>query len=113
MQLPPSFCDVRDVAVAHVRALEIGPASGQRKRFLIAGGAFTWKEAVEYIRTAKPELASRLPSTEDATPAPGKLSTFDTKFAAEMLDMTEYIDWQRCVADTLDGLLAAEKSWLV
>ncbi|KAF8920169.1 hypothetical protein CPB85DRAFT_1372919 [Mucidula mucida] len=61
-QLPPFYVDVRDVAVAHVRALSVPP--GEYKRYLISAGHFTFKEAVDYIADAHPELRSRLPSLE-------------------------------------------------
>ena len=38
--------DVRDVALAHVRALEVPEAGGQR--FITAGGAYCWQDVREY-----------------------------------------------------------------
>ncbi|KAJ7662975.1 hypothetical protein B0H17DRAFT_952862, partial [Mycena rosella] len=47
-QLAPFYCDVHDVARVHVRSLSVGK-SDEQKRFLISGGTFTWKAAVEYL----------------------------------------------------------------
>lgn len=116
-QLPPQrsplFCDVRDVARAHVSALKLPgkPASGNIKRYLLCGGVFTWKEAAEHLAKTFPELGPRLPSTEKAVPLPGKVSTIDTGPAAEDLGMVEYIRWEKSIEDTIKSLLEVEKSW--
>ncbi|KAJ7472642.1 NAD-P-binding protein [Mycena latifolia] len=111
-QLAPFYCDVRDVARAHVRSLTAGRSkSGEKKRFLICGGAFTLKAAVEYLAAARPELAARLPSTEAATPLPGPLSTADVSPAKDVLGMDEYIPCEKSVSDAIDCFLVAEKEW--
>lgn len=38
----PLFVSVKDVALAHVKALEVDEAKGHR--FLLCGGAFTWEQ---------------------------------------------------------------------
>lgn len=38
---------MRDVALAHVRALEVPEAGGQR--FITAGGAYTWQDVSKYL----------------------------------------------------------------
>ncbi|KAF2011640.1 NAD(P)-binding protein [Aaosphaeria arxii CBS 175.79] len=49
----PAFVDVRDVAAAHVAALdETKVASGRSERFLVCGGNFTW-DAVRNIYNGK------------------------------------------------------------
>ncbi|KAK7436861.1 hypothetical protein VKT23_018883 [Stygiomarasmius scandens] len=57
--------DVKDAAKAHLRALDVPPVykdqKRKNKRFIICGSMFTWKEAVEIIKKARPDLASRLP----------------------------------------------------
>ncbi|KAJ7679295.1 hypothetical protein DFH06DRAFT_1033040 [Mycena polygramma] len=112
-QLAPFFCDVRDVARAHVRSLAAPRAStdGVRKRFLICGGTFTWKEAVEYLALARPELKGRLPSVENAPPLPGSPSTTDVFPAKNILGLDNYISWKKTVEDTLDWVLVTEKEW--
>jgi len=112
-QLPPLFCDVRDVARAHVAALKLArkPASGNIKRYLICGGAFTWKAAVEHLAKAFPDLKPRLASTEKDMPLPGKLSTIDARPAAEDLGIVEYIHWEKTLEDTIKSLLEVEKNW--
>lgn len=40
----PLFVAVEDVALAHVRALEVPADKVAGKRFLLCGGGFTWEE---------------------------------------------------------------------
>ena len=56
------WTDVRDLALAHVRAAERPEAAG--KRFFITAGYFSNKEIANIIRDSFPDLASKLP-TED------------------------------------------------
>ncbi|KAL8792832.1 MAG: hypothetical protein Q9195_004561 [Heterodermia aff. obscurata] len=56
------WTDVRDLALAHVRAAERPEAAG--KRFFITAGHFSNKEIAKIIRDSFPDLASKLP-TED------------------------------------------------
>lgn len=54
-----SFVDVRDVAAAHVAAMESPAAAGER---FIASADFLWfKEAADIIRTAFPALDKKIP----------------------------------------------------
>ncbi|KAJ6459475.1 NAD-P-binding protein [Mycena vitilis] len=112
-QLAPFYCDVRDVARAHVRSLAAprGSTDGIQKRFLICGGTFTWKEAVEYLALARPGLKGRLPNVENAPPLPGPPSTTDVSPARKILGLEDYIPWKKTVEDTLDWILVAEKKW--
>ncbi|KAG6829953.1 hypothetical protein H0H92_002857 [Tricholoma furcatifolium] len=111
VQVAPLFCDVRDVARAHVSALEwTGKAASGRKRYLVCGASFTWTEAVEHIQKVFPELKSRLPSPETAKPLPGKASTIDARSAAEDLGMVEYIGWHKTLEDAVKSLLEWEKA---
>ncbi|KAF5374478.1 hypothetical protein D9615_009061 [Tricholomella constricta] len=87
--LPPLFCDVRDVARAHVRALNVPKATNhvEDKRFLVSGGFLTWKDAVEYLHQQRPELRARLPVVDMDTfpPFPGTPTSIDTTRAKEVL----------------------------
>ncbi|CAE6433013.1 unnamed protein product [Rhizoctonia solani] len=47
-----NFVDVRDVALAHVRALEIPEAGGQR--FITAGGTFCWQDTLDVLQPPNP-----------------------------------------------------------
>lgn len=111
-QLPPLFCDVRDVARAHVAALKrCGTPSSTLRRYLICGGTFTWKDAAQHLAKALPELRTRLPPLEMAKPLPGPMSRIDARLAAQELGMVEYIRWEETVEDAVQSLLSVEKIW--
>ncbi|KAF8063230.1 NAD-P-binding protein [Lyophyllum atratum] len=112
--LPPLFCDVRDVAKAHVAAL-LAPksvSSVEEKRFLISGGFLIWKDVVEYLHQTRPELKDRLPALDATFPAfPGPPSTIDATRARTVLGMEKYHTWKETIDGAVDGLLEAEKAW--
>ncbi|KLO12866.1 NAD(P)-binding protein [Schizopora paradoxa] len=106
----PLTVDVRDVAKAHILALTAPPTSRVgRKRLLIAGEAFLWKDAVEHLLDVRPELRERLPNPSEAR----KLvtTTMDVARAREVLGLDSYVDWRKTVEDSVDSLLTVEQSW--
>lgn len=107
-QVAPFFCDVRDVARAHVAALKV-PRKQQDKRYLVSGGAFSWKDAVVHIAQTLPDLVTRLPSVYSAPAFPGTLSSIDVTPAKEDLGLGEYIPWERTVIETVVSLLKVER----
>ncbi len=115
-QLPPYYCNVRDVARAHVLALGLpklpADAEIQEKRFIVAGpGAMLWVDAVKMILVERPALKDRLPGLDDVPPLPGPLSTVDTTRAADVLGMKEYVGLKETLFETVDALVAAEATW--
>jgi nucleoside-diphosphate-sugar epimerase len=105
-ELPPTgsflFTDVRDLALAHVRAIEIPEAGG--KRFFITAGHYSLKAVVEAIRTTHPELASKLPKNPiDDTPA--GLYGYDNSRAREILGI-EFTSLEKSIGDTTASLLS-------
>lgn len=58
----PIWVDVRDLAVAHVNAMEFPEAAG--KRFFATAGYFTNREIVEVVRKNFPEYADALPKED-------------------------------------------------
>lgn len=65
-ELPPTgtfiWVDVRDLALAHVRAAEIPEAGG--KRFFITAGYFSNRLVADVIKEGRPDLADQLPGDE-------------------------------------------------
>ncbi|TDL23616.1 NAD(P)-binding protein [Rickenella mellea] len=109
-QVGPLNVDVRDVAKAHLLALKAPPTSEVgRKRLLVGEQFFTWKDAVEHLKTVRLELKDRLPDTSEAQEL--TIAKIDTKRAADVLGLTTYTDWKKTVEDTADNLLAIEKNW--
>lgn len=52
------FIDVRDLALAHVRAMELPEAGG--KRFFVTAGKYSNKQVEDAIKETHPEIAGRL-----------------------------------------------------
>lgn len=105
------FIDVREAALIHVLALKAKPESEVgRKRLIISGGSFNWPEVVEYLATARPQIASRLPN-----PATGNRQardvTLDTSRTKEVLGFDNYRDWKTTITDTVDSLLKMLSTW--
>jgi nucleoside-diphosphate-sugar epimerase len=109
--LPPPYCDVRDVARAHVAALKISPKlPAQDKRILTSGGLMLWKEATQYLAETQPELKTRLPTME-SFPPDGKASTIDVTRAKDLLGIESWVPWRKTLDDTIGELLRAEQVW--
>ncbi|KAK7022956.1 hypothetical protein VNI00_016846 [Paramarasmius palmivorus] len=100
--------DVRDIAKAHVLALDAPKVPGRHKRMIIHGDIFKWKDAVEVIKKAHPELTQRLPLADTVAPALTDVP-LDTTFASEVLGLKEYIPWQESVLAALEACLEHER----
>jgi len=113
--ITPLFCDVRDVAKAHVLALKappLPPSEIEKKRILISGGNLIRQDAARYLLKTRPEIMkSRIIDPELFHPLPGKISTIDTSGAEELLGMNEWIGWRKVLDDTVDAFLDLERSW--
>lgn len=108
--LPPTavylFTDVRDVALAHVRALEVPQAGGQR--YFVVGGHYSNKMIADTIRRSYPQLAERLPAVEDTEDdTPPNVYGYDNRKSREVLGLT-YGSIEECVKDTVASMLALE-----
>lgn len=98
------WVDVRDLALAHVLALEKPEAAGQR--FCLSPGQYSNKEIAECIWEAFPELRDGLP-TGDALKSgdfpPTGWYGYDNSKSKEVLGM-EYRSLKECVVDTVNSL---------
>jgi nucleoside-diphosphate-sugar epimerase len=110
---PPMIVDVRDVARAHVLALKAPPSPDEPKRFIVSSSRFTWKEAIEFIAQARPELKGRLPVITGKEPAVPPFAIFDTSATEKILGLKNYVKWQDTVLDTIDDMLRVEKELAV
>lgn len=106
--LPPTFgvylwADVRDVALAHVKAVEVAEAGG--KRFLIAGDTYmTNAEIARIIKANFPALADQLPVKLESD-MPEDVYGYDNSSSKEVLKLN-YRSFEDCVGDTVKSLLA-------
>jgi len=101
------FVDVRDLAMAHLAAMETHEAGG--KRFLCSGGKFCDGEIVEAARAASiPRLAALLPPESAQGGAyPAAMPECDNSRATTMLGV-RWTDIAKCTVDTIHSLLAVD-----
>ncbi|KAF2172611.1 hypothetical protein M409DRAFT_62378 [Zasmidium cellare ATCC 36951] len=102
--LPPTgiytWVDVRDIALAHIKALEVEAAGGER--FAVIGGEFSHKIMADTIGATHPELQDKLPV--DAVDDLGSNAFhYHGSKAADILGI-KYHSFQDCVDDTVASL---------
>lgn len=112
----PLVIDVRDAARAHVLALtaplSTEPSIG-RKRILVAGPHFMWRDAVEHLAVSHPALAAqgRLKDIGFSKSAKElKMMSFDTDRAEAVLGLKEFVPWEKTVDDMVDSILRIEST---
>ena len=99
-----SWVDARDVAYAHVRALEVPEAGG--KRFFVIAGYHTNAEVAKVVAAQSSELKERLPADlnlESDIPGPDERYKFSNKQSKDLLGVT-YRSFDECIADTVKSL---------
>jgi len=92
------WVDVRDVALAHVRAIEVPEAAG--KRFFITAGHFSDADIANIIRDSFPDLASKPPVDLKITKAEYEV---DNSCSVRILGL-QYRTLKECVVDTVESL---------
>ncbi|KAM0084066.1 methylglyoxal reductase (NADPH-dependent) gre2 [Fusarium odoratissimum] len=103
--LPPTaswyWVDVRDVALAHVRALEKSDVGG--RRFFLMQGRMSNAQIAQVTADEYPELKDKIPKTlVDDTPV--DLWEVDTSPSKVILGL-EYRDLKTCIVDSLKLLI--------
>ncbi|KAI9793383.1 MAG: methylglyoxal reductase (NADPH-dependent) gre2 [Peltula sp. TS41687] len=103
------WVDVRDLALAHVQALEKPAAAG--KRFFVTAGQFSDKEVTEIIAAEFPEYHNQLPTGEGlekgALPPKGQRVEYDNTWSKEVLGL-EYRPLKEAVIDAVKSLKAVQ-----
>jgi nucleoside-diphosphate-sugar epimerase len=101
-----TFVDVRDVAHAHVVAMDLPGAGGHR--FYLVAEHFSNNVLADIIREAFPDLADRLPP-EDACvdDMPEKVYGFDNSKSRDFLGI-QYKTLEESVNDTVESILELE-----
>ncbi|KAJ5385907.1 NAD(P)-binding protein [Penicillium cosmopolitanum] len=102
------YVDVRDLALAHVLAIEKAEAGG--KRFFTVSSHFSNKEIAQIIDQEFPKFRSRLPTGEALVPgdypADGVYG-FDSSRAREILGV-KFRPLKESIVDAVNSLLAVE-----
>jgi nucleoside-diphosphate-sugar epimerase len=106
-KLPPSgvylWVDVRDLAEAHARSLEVPEAEG--KRFLITAGYFSNKRIVDAVRASFAEFRDQLPPADAADDLPKDVYGFDNSRSTQILGL-KYMSLEESVRDTVQSIKA-------
>ncbi|OQE28023.1 hypothetical protein PENFLA_c005G04338 [Penicillium flavigenum] len=97
------WVDVRDVALAHVRAIEVPEAGGER--FFVVAGFFSNKELADIARETHPKLESKLPPADSSSDFPENIYEIDNNKSQKILGL-KYRPLKQTVSDTIDSLLA-------
>ncbi|KAL9112976.1 MAG: hypothetical protein Q9227_002841 [Pyrenula ochraceoflavens] len=104
-QLPPTgtfiWTDVRDLALAHVRAIEVPEAAGQR--FFVTAGYFANKDIAEIIRDNFPDLASGLPPKDTPSDMPKDIFKIDNSRSKEVLGL-KYRPLKESIVDLVKSM---------
>lgn len=107
----PAFCDVRDVASLHVKALNNEKASNER--YLVSGGVVSWQAVCDAAREKYPDWApKRLPEGKPGSnDLPSPLAQLDTSKVRRDFQY-DFRSWQQClVDDALPQLDKLERKW--
>jgi nucleoside-diphosphate-sugar epimerase len=106
-KLPPSgvyiWVDVRDLAEAHAKSLEVPEAEG--KRFLITAGYFSNKRIVDIVRDSFPEFRDQLPPADAADDLPRDVYGIDNSRSTQVLGL-RYTTLEESVRDTVKSIKA-------
>ncbi|KAJ5194144.1 NAD-dependent epimerase/dehydratase [Penicillium cf. griseofulvum] len=97
------WVDVRDVALAHVRAIEVPEAGGER--FFVTAGFFSNKELADIMRETHPQLESKLPPAGSPSDFPENIYDIDNTKSKKVLGLN-YRPLKQTVSDAVDSLLA-------
>lgn len=99
----PLWVDVRDLALAHVRSLELDAAAS--KRFFITAGHYSNEKLLGIVRDNFPELQDKLPQKPgDTTKKDLSSWGYDNSRATELL-LLEWTPFEEMVVDTVKSLL--------
>jgi len=99
------WIDVRDIALAHVKAIELPEAAG--KRFFVTNGYFSNRELADIIRKNFPEYEKELPGKEvkGGGYPEGGLFGFDNSRTTEILGI-KFRGLEESTVDTVKSLKA-------
>lgn len=99
----PLFVDVRDIALAHVRAIEREEAQG--KRFFVTAGFFRNSEVVDIIKKNFPDLVGQFPESYEVLPKEFPFK-YDNSRSKSILGL-EYRSLEESITDLVKSLKEA------
>jgi nucleoside-diphosphate-sugar epimerase len=104
-ELPPSnvfiWVDVRDLAEAHVKAMEVEEAGG--KRFFVTEGYMSNKRIADAVRGVDPQLEDKLPPKDSEDDLPEDIWGIDNSLSIKVLGI-KYRSLEESVRDTVASI---------
>ncbi|KAG6853183.1 hypothetical protein C0991_006293 [Blastosporella zonata] len=107
--IPPFIVDVRDIAKAHLLALNVPRKPIGEKRYIANGGNLTWPQAVAHLNKVRPDIKTA--PIEKFGDLPGPASTLDTTHTEEDLNFGEWIKPEDTIVAAADAIVALQKTW--
>ncbi|KAJ7440350.1 hypothetical protein B0H11DRAFT_546985 [Mycena galericulata] len=108
------YIDVRDVAQAHIRALNSPPTAEVGRKRLILSSPYGWslQRTVDYIAAERPALKSRL-ITGTPELMPFDVIPVDSARVEQVLGMkkSDFYTKEQTILDTIDALVKVEDEW--
>jgi nucleoside-diphosphate-sugar epimerase len=96
------WIDVRDLAEAHIKAMQVPKAAGER--FFTTAGYFSNKRIVDVVRKHFPQLESKLPAADTPDDLPQEMYGIDNSKSIKVLGL-EYRSLDESIKDTVDSIL--------
>jgi len=107
LPIPPCIVDVRDVAKAHLLAMDLPYSPGVlSRRYLVNSGEISWRDSIEHIRKNHPEL-KLLPASQYTD----FLLYVDTSDTIRDLKFGKFIEPKQVLDDAVAVLQEVEKTW--
>jgi nucleoside-diphosphate-sugar epimerase len=110
------YIDVRDLARAHIGALNSSPESvvGRKRLLMASPHDLNFKTVIDFIAEKRPELRDRLIDRTKAPKFPVDRLILDIQRVEEVtgVKVDSYIPWQDTIVGTVDDLIKLEKDWV-
>jgi nucleoside-diphosphate-sugar epimerase len=97
----PIWVDVRDLALAHVKAFEVSSAGG--KRFFATSGLFDNREIVDIVRNNFPEYKDQLPAESVKGGEKPEFAKINNSRFSELLG-GEFTSFEKSMVDLVKSL---------
>ncbi|KAG6810796.1 hypothetical protein H0H92_010308 [Tricholoma furcatifolium] len=108
---PPFTVDVRDVAKAHLLALDVPRKPLGEKRYIANGGNITWGEAAAVLRKERSGSTIKTLDPTEFAALPGPASTLDTTYTTQELKFGKWIAPEETILAAADALVSLQKKW--
>ncbi|KIK69244.1 hypothetical protein GYMLUDRAFT_53698 [Collybiopsis luxurians FD-317 M1] len=111
----PLYIDYRDIAKAHILAIDSQPTSkvGRKRLILSSPHDCDYVEIIKLLKEKRPELKDRLITSEPNLQFPGKRLNYDQNRLQEVIGMTfaDFTPIADTYLDTIDSIIKVEKQW--